>query len=155
MDENKSFCAESDVLIAVVDKVSSRVSTGDMLLTLAVPLERAAVLAPFLSKIGKHVGVAFADLDKADTNQSPPHTPKSGAHPYGESARQLYACGVFRSQALIDGLGMSRSAGPEEVSRRLANLIGYESIGDASPSEIRAHLKQLELEWVIPSSFGK
>src|SRR5436853_1270295 len=50
-------------LMMTVEGVRTRASTSEALLTLAVPLEQAAVLSAFLSRIGDQVGVAFADID--------------------------------------------------------------------------------------------
>jgi hypothetical protein len=44
-----------------VEGVRTRASTNEALLTLAVPLEQAALISAFLSRIGQQVGVAFAD----------------------------------------------------------------------------------------------
>jgi len=50
-------------IIAIVESVRTRASTAEALLTLAVPLEQAGLIAVFLSRIGDQVGVAFADID--------------------------------------------------------------------------------------------
>lgn len=149
---NDDFDVEiGSVLVAVVDKVSSRVSTGDMLLTLAVPLEKAAILAPFLSKIGKHVGVAFADLDSAPTR----HHAQPVSHPFGSPARQLFASGFFRSQALLECLGLTPPQSQEAVAKHLAGELGFDSIGDVPPTALSSFLREKDLEWLVPSSYKK
>lgn len=133
-------------MIAVVDKISSRATTGDMLLTLAIPLEKAALLSPFLNKIGKHIGVAFADLDAS----SRPATPK--AHDYGDFARMLYANGFFRSPKVHAALGLEGEQHHEFVSKQIAASLGYESIGDVPPAEFIGWAKEMNLGWLVPAS---
>lgn len=44
-----------------IESVRTRAGTGEVLLTLSVPLESAALISGFLPKIGEQVAVAFAD----------------------------------------------------------------------------------------------
>lgn len=145
-DQNSKYPDQpSGALVAVVDKISSRATTGDMLLTLSIPLEKAALLAPFLNKIGKHIGVAFADLD----GNHRPAQPK--AHDYGEFARLLYSNGFFRSPRVHEALGLVGDQNHEFVSKQIAAGLGYESIGDVPPSEFIEWTKTNNLEWLVPA----
>jgi hypothetical protein len=51
-------------IIMTIERVATR-ATGEVLLTLAVQPEQAALIAGFLPKIGAQIGVAFADLSGA------------------------------------------------------------------------------------------
>lgn len=144
-------------LLAVVDKISSRASTGDMLLTLAIPLEKAAQLTPLLSKIGRHVGVAFADVDRkqsatpsfpGETSQRP--APKN-VHQHGGFASLLYRHGFFLCPDVARALDLTPPADAKDVSAALAKVLGYESMGDVPPPSFFRWIIQHNLKWIVPS----
>lgn len=148
---------EGSALIAVVDKISSRLSTSEMLVTLAIPIEHASRLSPFLTRIGKHVGVAFADLDGATI--TPLSTTKTAGaalprptsnHPYGGYAKSLYERGIFYSPRLRSELGLSEHVSPEVVARHLAKQFEQESLGDVSPHQLMNWGRERGLRSLFP-----
>lgn len=58
-------------ILMTVERVATRASTSEALLTLAVPLEQAATISKFLSMIGQQVGVAFADVSGKPVASAP------------------------------------------------------------------------------------
>ncbi len=134
---------ESAALIAVVDKISSRLSTSEMLVTLAIPIEHAARLSPFLTRIGKHVGVAFADLDGSEitalstSKTEAPALPRpTSNHPYGGYAKSLFERGIFYSPRLRAVLQVSEHVSPDVVAKHLARKFEKDSLGDVSPHQL-------------------
>lgn len=118
---------ESDPInvIARIHKVETRVTTGDVVLQLSVDQTQAHLLAPFLSRGGEEIGVAFANIPegvvrvadipmKVNTSGRPnpihparaPQTSTKG--PYSDFARQLHAVGFFASPDVWRALGTDK-----------------------------------------------
>lgn len=97
----------ADAIIMTIEGVRTRASTNEALLTLALPLEQAALVSGFLSRIGRQVGVAFADMgaNLAEKNNHAGQSAPAGKHPYGEQAKALKLSGFFRSPEVWRALG--------------------------------------------------
>ncbi len=81
----------SKAIICSIESVRTRATTQEALLTLAVPIEQGALIAGFMAKIGKQVGVAFADV-----TQKPD---------YGHEAAGLRKSGFFRIPQVWKAIG--------------------------------------------------
>lgn len=138
--------ASDEKILAVVDKLASRSSTSDWLLTLSIPLDKATQFAPYLSKVNQHVAVAFGNVDQKRT----PAAPK--AHDYGEFARVLFQKGFFRSPHVRTALGLVGEHAHDYVAKQVAAGLGYESMGDVPPQEFLSWAKSHQLEWMLPVS---
>lgn len=137
--------ASDDAIVAVVDKLASRSSTSDWLLTLSIPLDKATQFAPYLTKVNQHVAVAFGDV----AQRRAPAAPK--AHNYGEFARMLYANGFFRSPKVREAVGLTGDHAHDFVATQVAAGLGYGSIGDVPPQEFLGWAKTHQLEWLVPA----
>lgn len=78
-------------IICNIESVRTRASTQEALLTLAVPIEQGALIAGFMAKIGKQVGVAFADVEQSKD--------------YGHEAAGLRKSGFFRIPQVWKAIG--------------------------------------------------
>jgi hypothetical protein len=85
----------NDAIILTIEGVRTRASTNEALVTFAVPLEQAALVSGFMSKIGQQVGAAFADIEQA----------ASKARAYGTQAKALKLSGFCRSPEVWKLLG--------------------------------------------------
>lgn len=85
-------------IVVVVESVRTRASTGEALLTLAIPLEQAALISTFLSKIGHQVGAAFADIEKAVIPSKPQPL-------YGAESKALWLSGFILHREVWQALG--------------------------------------------------
>lgn len=79
-----------------VEGIRTRASTNEALLTLAVPLEQAALISAFLSRVGDQVGVAFADVDGTPLVQAP-ESEWSRLPPLTQSAIKLCGESTFQN----------------------------------------------------------
>lgn len=94
----------TDAIIATIESVRTRASTQEALLTLSVPLEQAALISGFISKIGKHVGVAFAEVEQGEALAAAPKPPQE-EKPYGKLASELYRVGFFFNPKVLKAIG--------------------------------------------------
>lgn len=99
-----------NAIICTIDRVSTRKQPPETLLTLAIPQEQAGKVAGFLSKIGDHVGVAFAEIPVravsgaegvgASTEAARGDQRRTPGKPPNELARRLHVDGYFRAPQL-------------------------------------------------------
>ena len=88
-----------------IERLTTRGSTQEVLLTLAIPQEHAAKVAGFLTRIGEQIGVAFATINNSTPPGQAPATseteskesPPSGGN---QLARYLHTSGYFRNPKL-------------------------------------------------------
>lgn len=92
----------AEAVILTVDSVRTRASTNEALVTFAVPLEEAALVSSFMTRIGQQVGAAFAEVDQKLPPKAP-ETPKK--RPYGMQAQALMLSGFFRAPEVWEALG--------------------------------------------------
>lgn len=87
-----------------IEGVRTRVSTNEVLVTLAVPLEFAQVVSTLMAKVGCQIACAFADVDSASTPSAGIHDVDRGQEPedlvalkpsrlYGQQAKALKLSG--------------------------------------------------------------
>ena len=92
----------SDAIIVTVDSVRTRASTQEALLTLAIPLEKAALIAKFLGMIEKQVAVAFAEIGEEKQQDN---VPKEETKLFGKYATELYRLGWFYNPVVLSNIG--------------------------------------------------
>lgn len=100
---------ESNAMICTIERVASRGSTQETLLTLAVPQEHASKVAGFLTRIGDHVGVAFAEVTntpRGPAASAPPAESQAGGRTIG-LAEHLHRAGYFRNIKLWEALDVA------------------------------------------------
>lgn len=83
----------TEAIVMTVESVRTRATTNEALVTFAVPLEQAALVARFMSMIGKQVGAAFADIDAKPVER------------FGEKAAKLKLSGFFRRPEVWRAIG--------------------------------------------------
>ena len=81
-------------LIAVIDAVRTRVSTSEVIVALAIPLEQAELVSKLLQNVGHQVGVAFAEVDNQQGDQD-----------YGDMSATLMLSSFFRSANVWEAIG--------------------------------------------------
>ncbi len=94
-----------DAITCSIERLTTRGSTQEVLLTLAIPQEHAAKVAGFLTRIGEQIGVAFATINNSTPSGQAPATseterkelPPSGGN---RLARYLHTSGYFRNPKL-------------------------------------------------------
>lgn len=98
-------------IIMIVESVRTRASTNEALVTLAVPLEQAGLISSFMSKIGRQVGAAFADVESGSTEEIPKKETreKASQRPYGEYAKALKMSGFCVTPEVWKALGSDDS----------------------------------------------
>ena len=85
---------KEDAFIATIDAIRTRVSTGDAIIALAIPIEKANQISGLMGKVGHSVGVAFAEVEKV------PHRGN-----YGMEARALKLSSFFQSPDVWKQIG--------------------------------------------------
>lgn len=83
-------------IILIVEGVRTRASTNEALITFAIPLEQAELVSGFMSKIGKQVGAAFADVEPS-TEKNVTSDSATSPHAFGHHAKSLKLSGFFRT----------------------------------------------------------
>lgn len=96
-------------IILTIEGVRTRASTNEALVTFAVPLEQAALVSGFMSKIGRQVGAAFADVEQGTgaVVQVPVSAPVLArqVRPFGAQAKALKLSGFFRCPLVWQAIG--------------------------------------------------
>jgi len=98
----------TDAIIVTIESVRTRASTQEALLTVAVPIEQGALISGFLAKVGKQVGVAFADVENLEVAPAPAPSdnwPGTDTKPFGKEAAHLYRLGFFYNPDVLAAIG--------------------------------------------------
>jgi hypothetical protein len=90
----------AESIVMVVESVRTRASTNEALVTFAVPLESADLVATFMGRIGKQVGVAFADIEPEQKQAEP-----KKVHLFGKKAEILKLSDFFRRPEVWHAIG--------------------------------------------------
>jgi hypothetical protein len=93
----------ANAIVMTIEGVRTRASTNEALVTFAVPLEQAALVSGFMSKIGRQVGAAFADVESGEIPAAAPAAADEKI--YGYEARTLRLSGFCRCPAVWKALG--------------------------------------------------
>jgi hypothetical protein len=99
--------SEDRAIVGVIDAVRTRASTNEAIVSIAVPLEHAALVSGLMTKVGHQVGVAFADLNDFDNPyklKESHEVPNSGKN-FGAAARDLRLSTFFRRPAVWAAVG--------------------------------------------------
>lgn len=87
-------------VVMTIDAVRTRAGTNEAIVSLAIPLENAGMVAGLMGKIGRQVAVAMADVNTAQKIE--PAKPK---HQYGFEARALRLSSFFNNPRVREVLG--------------------------------------------------
>ncbi|MHB8727610.1 MAG: hypothetical protein ACYC9K_01075 [Sulfuricaulis sp.] len=143
----------TDAIICTVESVRTRATTQEALLTLAVPLEQAALISGFMGKIGKLVGVAFAEVDQPpepetkkpkeeigkDDPRHPLHKPENDLRPYGKQASELYKNGFFLNPKVLEKVGTDE----EFLGWLKLQPCAAAHFGDCEGDVVAAHVRRI------------
>lgn len=143
-----------------VEGVRTRASTNEALVTLAVPLEQASLVASFMSKIGRQVGAAFADVE-SQASGSKGNVPVSTSNearvqpvlsadkekrPYGMEAKDLKLSGFFRRPDVWKAIGTDEQFRRwiREQPSAWSGEFDHDPNMEAAPSCEAAHVSRIE-----------
>ena len=123
---------KEDAFIATIDAIRTRVSTGDAIISLAIPIEHANQISGLMGKVGHSVGVAFADIEKV---------PPRGN--YGLEAKALKLSSFFRTPDVWKQVGTDEQYLNWVRGRPCAHCGDYNYLDDGRQVCEAAHVRRV------------
>ena len=135
---------ETNAIIAVIDAVRTRASTSEVILSLALPIEKAALISSLMSKVGHSVGVAFADVENASRgtlNKS--HEVSQKPKNFGTDAKALRLSSFFRTPAVWEQVGTDEEFLDWVRSQPCSVCDDYDYLDDGRKVTEAAHVRRV------------
>ncbi len=138
-----------------IEGVRTRVSTNEVLVTLAVPLEHAGLVSTIMAKVGCQVACAFADVERVEPQtRGPVPAPKKQ---FGQEAKALKMSGFFTHPDVLRPLVGQDALARDDVAQlgwdALKKTLGAESMADVDPHHVWQWARFFNVERYLPHEY--